>query len=249
MISALCAAFRASAWRRPDTVVIDEEGWFETRTPSSPFGNHNCVRLCGMSGADLDARIRDIAAWQASAGVESRWTVTPQCRPGLGEVLVRHGYGLGWGTLGMVRGVEPLERSPPEVRVHVTTDCERFARCCGEAWDLEPGFVRSIAEDMSRYLSMGKMVYVIATLDGVDVATSHVLLAPGSGYLMGGAVLPSARGRGVYRAMVDFRLGLLRERGIDLCTVLAVKETSAPILPKLGFEVVGEFQDYLRSAG
>ena len=242
VIEPLCAAFRASAWRRPDTTVLDEPDWFETRTPSSRFGNHNCVRRCRLTGSALRQRIRELQAQVTGRGCESRWTVTPECTPGLGDVLVDEGFRAGWRTVGMVRGVEPLDAPPVEVRI--TEDCERFARVCGLAWDLEASFVRSIAEDMARYLARGSMIYSIATLDGVDVGTSHVLLAPRSGYLMGGAVLPEARGRGIYRAMVSHRLELLRARDIELCTVLAVKETSAPILPRLGFRPVGEFQDY-----
>lgn len=243
-LEVLAEAFVASAWRRPDTTVCDEPAWFETRTPSSKRGNHNSIRRCTLSGDALRARIRGIQRDHRQSGTECRWTVTPLCVEGLGDVLVSEGFEKGWTTVGMIRDVSPLP-APDDVRVEVTDDTRRFATTCGRAWLLSEGFVQSIADDMALYLQRGNMEYVIARVDGEDVGTAHTLLVPRSGYLMGGAVLPTARGRGVYRAMVSHRLDMLRARGVEICTVLAVKETSAPILPRLGFTPLAEFQDYI----
>ncbi len=59
--------------------------------------------------------------------------------------------------------------------------------------------------------------------------------------LMGGAVLPSARGRGVYRALVQARWEHAAARGTPLLVVQAGR-MSAPILAGLGFESHGEVQ-------
>jgi GNAT superfamily N-acetyltransferase len=57
--------------------------------------------------------------------------------------------------------------------------------------------------------------------------------------LMGGAVLPEARGRGVYRALVHARWLHAAERGTPLLVVQA-GPMSAPALDGLGFERHGE---------
>lgn len=57
--------------------------------------------------------------------------------------------------------------------------------------------------------------------------------------LMGGAVLPEARGRGVYRALVHARWLHAAERGTPLLVVQA-GPMSAPVLDGLGFERHGE---------
>jgi GNAT superfamily N-acetyltransferase len=59
--------------------------------------------------------------------------------------------------------------------------------------------------------------------------------------LMGGAVLPQARGRGVYRALVRARWDHAAERGTPLLVVQAGR-MSTPILGSLGFESHGEIQ-------
>jgi GNAT superfamily N-acetyltransferase len=59
--------------------------------------------------------------------------------------------------------------------------------------------------------------------------------------LMGGAVLPEARGRGVYRALVRARWDHAVARGTPLLVVQA-GPMSSPILGRLGFERHGEIR-------
>jgi GNAT superfamily N-acetyltransferase len=59
--------------------------------------------------------------------------------------------------------------------------------------------------------------------------------------LMGGAVLPEARGRGVYRALVHARWEHAAARGTPLLVVQA-GPMSAPVLDGLGFERHGEIR-------
>ena len=55
---------------------------------------------------------------------------------------------------------------------------------------------------------------------------------------MGGAVLPDARGRGVYTSLVHARWDEAVERGTPRL-VVGAGSMSAPILLKLGFEEIG----------
>jgi hypothetical protein len=59
--------------------------------------------------------------------------------------------------------------------------------------------------------------------------------------LMGGTVLPEARGRGVYRALVRARWNYAVARGTPLLVTQA-GPMSAPILGRLGFETHGELR-------
>ena len=58
---------------------------------------------------------------------------------------------------------------------------------------------------------------------------------------MGGAVLPEARGRGVYRALVRARWDHAVERA-DTPLVVQAGAMSAPVLAGLGFERHGEIR-------
>jgi GNAT superfamily N-acetyltransferase len=66
--------------------------------------------------------------------------------------------------------------------------------------------------------------------------------------LFGGAVLPHARGRGVYRALTTTRWEEAVQRGSPALTVQA-GTMSMPILAKLGFSRVGEARVYVDDLG
>lgn len=61
-------------------------------------------------------------------------------------------------------------------------------------------------------------------------------------YLIGSAVLPEYRNRGVYHALLQYRFNRDRKAGCELLTVQARVGTSEPILRRLGF------QEYCRFA-
>jgi GNAT superfamily N-acetyltransferase len=81
-----------------------------------------------------------------------------------------------------------------------------------------------------------------AWLDGELVATGRAFFSPRGALLSGGATLPRARGRGAYRALVRARWEDAAARGTAALAVQAKKETSAPILRRLGFEQVVQFR-------
>ena len=58
--------------------------------------------------------------------------------------------------------------------------------------------------------------------------------------LWGGAVVPEARGTGVYRAVLDHRLRAGRALGCRVALVKGRVDTSAPVLRRAGFATYGE---------
>jgi GNAT superfamily N-acetyltransferase len=82
-----------------------------------------------------------------------------------------------------------------------------------------------------------------AYLDGRLVGFGRGELMDGGVALMGGAVLPEARGHGVYRALVRARWEHAVRRGTPLLVVQA-GPMSGPILTGLGFESHGVLQLY-----
>jgi hypothetical protein len=72
-------------------------------------------------------------------------------------------------------------------------------------------------------------------IDGAPVSWAAAELAPGGLYLAGGATLPSARGRGCYRALVHARWLEAERRGLPGLAVQSQYGSSYPILQQLGF--------------
>jgi hypothetical protein len=81
----------------------------------------------------------------------------------------------------------------------------------------------------------------LGLLDGSPVATARALFAPEAVMLMGGAVLESARGHGVYRELVAARFRDAALAGTPTLVVHA-GELSRPILERLGFQFVATIE-------
>lgn len=83
--------------------------------------------------------------------------------------------------------------------------------------------------------------HYLALLDGEPVGFGRAVFTPPAALLMGGAVLPQARGRGVYTSLVHARWDDTVARGVPRLLVGAGR-MSAPILARLGFERIGEIR-------
>ena len=84
----------------------------------------------------------------------------------------------------------------------------------------------------------------VAELAGEVVGTSFAAFGEAGVNLFGGAVLPEARGRGVYRALVHARWRSAVERGTPALTVQAGR-MSMPILERLGFQWIAPVRVYV----
>ena len=80
----------------------------------------------------------------------------------------------------------------------------------------------------------------LAYVDGVPVGSAGGTVDGDALRFWDGSVLPAYRGRGAYRALVARRLLDARPTTADFALVKAVDDTSAPILPRLGFRPYGE---------
>lgn len=84
----------------------------------------------------------------------------------------------------------------------------------------------------------------VAFLDGRAVGNSFAAFGDQGINLFAGAVLPEARGRGVYRSLVRARWDVAVERGTPALTVQAGR-MSRPILEHLGFELIEQVRVFV----
>lgn len=68
----------------------------------------------------------------------------------------------------------------------------------------------------------------------------------GFGLLFAGSTVPDARGRGGYAAVLAARVNAARELGMDYVGLYALRETSAPIVARVGFRHYGEMTYWAR---
>jgi GNAT superfamily N-acetyltransferase len=83
-----------------------------------------------------------------------------------------------------------------------------------------------------------------ARLEERVVGSASAVLCDAGVSLFGGAVLAEARGRGVYRALVNARWQAAVERGTPALTVGAGR-MSRPVLERLGFEFIASIPMYV----
>jgi GNAT superfamily N-acetyltransferase len=96
---------------------------------------------------------------------------------------------------------------------------------------------RQSVEEVMERLEQPGIAYFVAYAEGRPVCSGGLHLPPARAFagLYSGGTVPDHRGRGVYRALVAARAAEARRRGFRYLTVDA-RETSRPILQRLGFE-------------
>jgi GNAT superfamily N-acetyltransferase len=84
----------------------------------------------------------------------------------------------------------------------------------------------------------------VAYVNGLPTGSGGVTLVDGVARLWGGVVVPSARGQGVYRAVLDARLSYAAAHGATMALVKGKIDTSGPILRRAGFAAYGREPSY-----
>ena len=144
-------------------------------------------------------------------------------------------------AVGMVLTEPP---PPPEdIEARVARDFDEFRAAQRVAEEAFGGDVGMDDEQLrARYeeqLATGAWKTFVALLDSEIVASASSTYVEGAVTLNGGAVLPRARGRGAYRALVAARWADAVERGTP-ALVTQAGAMSKPILERLGFRSVAE---------
>ena len=154
-------------------------------------------------------------------------------------------------VVGMVLGASP-PTTPEEIEAREVRDFEEFRAANRVA---ETAFGRDVGMDdeqlRARYeekLSTGGWKTFVALVDGEIVGSASSTYLDGAVTLNGGAVLPHARGRGAYRALVAARWADAVERGTP-ALVTQAGAMSKPILERLGFRQVAEITILLDEFG
>jgi GNAT superfamily N-acetyltransferase len=219
------------------------------------------VYLAGLRSANVHPyHVEDVAAAVEWSRAESRrrghrdveWWIGWRAEPAaLGDQLL--GLGLTRSddppTLtGMTCTSEPP--SAPHVEVRRVTTLAEYREALDvdwAVWQLSEEERESRRElDFDRFdevAAAGTVHHFSAFLDGRSVGFGRAIDTETAVALFGGAVLPDARRRGVYRALVHARWEHAAARGTPALVVQA-GPMSTPVLDGLGFQRHGEIQLY-----
>ena len=178
------------------------------------------------------------------------WWVGWSVRPALADELLSRGLVPGDEPVltGMTCATPPPEA--PQIEVRPIKTAAQYLEAIAVDWEVwqisEDERAKRRAIEVDRFdqdYAAGTAHHWAAWVDGRPVGFGRGIDMEDGVALMGGAVLPEARGRGVYRALVRARWDHAVARGTPLLVVQAGR-MSAPVLAGLGFEAHGEIRLY-----
>ncbi len=178
------------------------------------------------------------------------WMVKLDSPPGVAELLTARGATVAETldvlALDLRHGVPAFPAPARDVRLRWATDPEtaREGQLVGAA--VFGGSVpprERLAENAKRdsvSVPAGEGGMIVAYAAGIPAGVGGVTMADGVARLWGGAVMESARGQGVYRAILAARLAYGAAHGATMALVKGRVETSGPILRRAGFTAYGQ---------
>lgn len=237
---------------RDDTIVIEEDGWYRTLTPSArQYSAANEILFCNLDQRHTHQHIDRIIAEYHGQGLAFSWCVYPWTQPeSLGELLLARGatctkvrayLGSTSIPLNVVEGVDITQVNPApaaeEIEAYVST--------------LSHGYELPVDEEafrLSRYrqLCSGSdpaMRLLIARCDGVVAGCSGIVIKKGSAHLTSASVLPQYQARGVFQSLIATSLSLLRDMGIALASGHS-NDKSAFWVERFGFKFIYPYEIY-----
>jgi GNAT superfamily N-acetyltransferase len=232
----------------PDCVLVD------SGIPYPPACGAHRLRF---RSSGLDERIEVVRGWFRDRGrKEFTWWVGPSAMPGDLEARLRAAGAAPFDDEPVTSML--LTEPPPRVEgveVKRVERLEDFTLAREIAW--ETGGVTDEQREAGRAVLAERWEYrqqtgngatYLALVDGEPVASGDVMFLPFAAFLSGAGTLPSARGRGAFRALVRARWDEAVRHGTPTLVVGAGK-MSRPILERLGFDTVAEVQVLVDCSG
>ena len=253
--SSVAAASSAWVWIPDNATVVETDEYTILRLPDYfdyqlSVTGFRPAGADGVDGAPGEAVDRVLDRARSFGLPEVRWQVRLEDPEGLADELTARGA-----TVAVLVDVLASELKdsaprlpPPAVNVSIrwATDFETShdgsaVGVTGFGGALPPNdqIVQNAARDAAAVLA-GEGGMLVAYVDGLPTGSGGVTLVDGVARLWGGVVVPSARGQGVYRAMLEARLGYAVTHGARMALVKGNVATSGPILQKAGFTVFGQ---------
>ncbi|MCQ4207062.1 GNAT family N-acetyltransferase [Streptomyces longispororuber] len=240
---------------RPDEPGARVERVGDVVRQTGPPAGWNGVLWSDLDEHTVDAAVAEQVRFARERGVEMEWKTYGHDRPAdLPARLLAAGFVAEETETLLVAETArvPMDVDPPDgVRLLPVTDeaqVELVERVHDLAFD---GGRSSIGHQVRRQLAHDpSTVPAVVALHGDEpVSAARLELHPGTDFasLWGGGTVPAWRGRGIYRALVAFRVRIAAERGVSYVHVDA-SSFSRPILRRLGFEALGTTTPYVLEA-
>jgi GNAT superfamily N-acetyltransferase len=194
------------------------------------------------------------AAFFRARGQGAEWKVFSHDRPaGLEAALAAAGWtgeeAETFVVSDMEQGMPPADRVAG-LEIREVSDPTGFADFLAVNAAANGRPARQSVDELEKTVDDPGLAYFVAYADGYPASSGGLHLLPGRAFagLYSGGTVPDYRGRGVYRALVAARAAEARRRGYRYLWVDA-RETSRPILERLGFAPLATIRGWTLGAG
>ncbi|GIN70322.1 hypothetical protein J14TS2_07970 [Bacillus sp. J14TS2] len=223
---------------------------------SSIFAN-KVVRSAFTSNPD--DKIRQVIDFYESKQKSFAWWVGPKSQPDdLSIRLKSKGFTLEDVYSGLAIPVQKASSFKPAqwtwtIREALTEpDLRNYVSINAKIWGMDLDSMEAAIRERKSYISLPgrRGGYIVAYNNGglpIGNATFRISSDGQTMYLIGAAVLPEYRNKGVYHSLLQYRLNKSKEEGCQLLTVQARARTSEPILRRLGFKEYCKFEMFVKT--
>lgn len=232
----------ASARRRPESVVTDTRDLYRMITPGSSDPDRNVVLRFAHRAASIEPRALEVVAEFRAHRVPFRWWLVPSMPPELGAVLERLASNTRTTVAGLALATSSADSLalPPGVALEALEagNLDDYVHADADAWGMTSSDqLRDLALDARQAIHPRTPGYesFLLRVDGQPAGVGGLRIVDDVAYLVGGAIRPAFRGRGLFRLLTQERLALARRARCDTAVVAALECTSAPIFRRLGF--------------
>ena len=190
---------------------------------ASPLTQVFGLGLSAKAGATELDRIEEFY-FDRGAGVHLE--ISPLAGVDLTRLLVERGYRPEEQSNVMFQAVPRDAAAPPEQKIRVrecnAEESELFTQVSLEGWSDSPEAVEFLRGVAPVFAAREDAVSFVAELDGRPVAAAALCLGTGVALLAGACTIPSARRKGLQRALLDARLASAARHGCDLASLVAM---------------------------
>jgi len=230
----------------PATILVQDERFVVHAEMDDPWEHVQRVRLRGHDVGEAVQTARAVMR-ETGASIASWWLSEHATPADVAERLLEHGLTIVEGDY-LIDGMlltSPPPPAPRGVEARPIASAAELAEASALQYEVfatpPEQRRRGAAEEFERLCGTEQERVYAAWVDGRLAGAGRSYFTPRGVMMAGGATAPWARGRGAYRALVCARWEDAAARGTPALAVHA-KDTSAPILTRLGFEKVLQFR-------
>lgn len=238
--------------RRQDSQIIQDKNWYQIITPSVRHFRFNRVFFSNIDHpSEINQKIKKTVEEFHRYNLPFRWEVGPNCQSSdLGHELISAGFQFTSEAIGMVAKPSQIHlETNPEISVEIVKNeaqVEKWVKTFLSGWALPSDIYEAEKDIVSRNIRAHteNSFYFLAYFQGKPAGAAEVHLFHQVGYFQSGCVTEEFRGRGVYKALMKSRIDFLRKSNLPIAVIQGIKDSTAPICRKLGFEAICTMQIY-----